>query len=197
MYPIVEHFYTLQGEGYWAGTPAYFIRLGGCDVGCSWCDTRHSWKKEGWPTFSPTDILGWISQTPATHIVLTGGEPTMHPLDPLISELKARGYFLQIETSGAYPPPDLPIDWVTFSPKRFKPPQPTWYHQAHELKVVIHAKSDFAWAETQRNRCKATQAHFLQPDFYNPSALQWIMDYIKLHPSWRLSMQLHRYLAIP
>ncbi|MEN3040095.1 MAG: 7-carboxy-7-deazaguanine synthase QueE [Bacteroidia bacterium] len=196
-YPIVEHFYTLQGEGFWVGTPAYFIRLGGCDVGCSWCDTRHSWRKEGWPSFSPVEIIAWIKQTPATHVVITGGEPTMHPLTPLISALKMQGYFIQMETSGAYPLSGSLPDWITFSPKRFKPPHPAWYDYAQELKVVIHAKSDFVWAETQRSQCKSAQAYFLQPDFYNPAATQWILDYIKENPSWRLSVQWHRYLAIP
>ncbi|MCS7153834.1 MAG: 7-carboxy-7-deazaguanine synthase QueE [Bacteroidia bacterium] len=196
-YPVVEHFYTLQGEGFWAGTPAYFIRLGGCDVGCVWCDTRYSWKKEGWPLFSPEEILSWVRQTPASHVVLTGGEPTMYPLDPLITKLQEEGYFVQIETSGAYPLPSVLPNWITFSPKRFKEPLPAWYAQAHELKIVIHAKSDFRWAELQRSRCEAAQAYFLQPDFYNPSALEWIIEYVKTHPTWRLSMQWHRYLAIP
>lgn len=196
-YPIVEHFYTLQGEGYWAGTPAYFVRLGGCDVGCSWCDTRYSWKKDGWALAVPDEIVSWIKQTPARHVVLTGGEPTMHPLAPLIQTLQKQGFFVQIETSGAYPPPAVLPDWITFSPKRFKPPHSAWYAAASELKVVIHARSDFSWAEKQYDLCRRGIPAFLQPDFYQAQALPWILEYVRQHPHWRLSLQWHRYLAIP
>ncbi|MCS7297278.1 MAG: 7-carboxy-7-deazaguanine synthase QueE [Bacteroidia bacterium] len=196
-YPIVEHFYTIQGEGYWAGTPAYFIRLGGCDVGCSWCDTRYSWRKEGWPTASAEQMKEWICRTPARHVVLTGGEPTMHDLEPLIQTLQGAGYFIQIETSGAYAPPSSRPNWITFSPKRFKSPHPAWYAIADELKVVIHAPSDFQWAETQRLQCQRALPSFLQPDFYQQSAVKWILEYVREHPSWRLSLQWHRYLGIP
>lgn len=197
-YPIVEHFYTLQGEGYWAGQPAYFIRLGGCDVGCAWCDTRHSWPKEGWPTYTPAEILAWIKATPALHVVLTGGEPTLHPLGPLVQMLQKAGYFVQIETSGAYPldPENIP-DWITFSPKRFKPPHPSYYALAHELKIVIHARSDLAWAEAQRKRLERPIPAFLQPEAYQPQSLEWIIDHLRSHPHWRLSVQLHRYLGLP
>lgn len=196
-YPIVEHFYTLQGEGYWAGTPAYFIRLGGCDVGCTWCDTRYSWAKEGWQTATAAEIRAWIAGTPAQHVVITGGEPTLHPLEALIQELHEGGYFTQIETSGAYPAPAILPRWITLSPKRFRPPQPMWYPIASELKVVIHARSDFAWAEAQRKQVSADIPAFLQPDFYQPEAIEWILEYLKAHPTWRLSLQWHRYLAIP
>lgn len=196
-YPIVEHFYTLQGEGYWAGTPAYFVRLGGCDVGCTWCDTRYSWKKDGWQQASIAEILAWVRQMPGHHVVITGGEPAMHPLSPLVQALKDAGFFVQIETSGAYPPPAVLPDWITLSPKRFKPPDPQWYPIASELKVVIHARSDFRWAEQQYALCDRRLPAFLQPDFYQAEALSWIMDYLRQHPHWRLSLQWHRYLAIP
>ncbi|MCX7605838.1 MAG: 7-carboxy-7-deazaguanine synthase QueE [Bacteroidia bacterium] len=197
MYPVVEHFYTLQGEGYWAGQPAYFVRLGGCDVGCSWCDTRYSWPKEGWDLYTPEEIREWITRTPARHVVLTGGEPTMHPLSPLIDTLRQGGLFVQLETSGAYPLPDVLPDWITLSPKRFRPPLPSYYEVARELKVVIHARSDFGWAEQQLAFCPPTVQAYLQPEAYQPETLSWIIAYLKEHPRWRLSLQWHRYLAIP
>ncbi|MCS7189037.1 MAG: 7-carboxy-7-deazaguanine synthase QueE [Bacteroidia bacterium] len=196
-YPIVEHFYSLQGEGYWAGRAAYFIRLGGCDIGCSWCDTQYSWPLEGWKNHTPETILSWIRPTPARHVVITGGEPTLHPLGPLIRALQEEGLFVQLETSGAYPPPEHLPDWITFSPKRFRPPHPAYYEVAHELKVVIHAPSDLQWAETQRNLCKSNPVAFLQPEAYEPNALNWVLPYIQENPIWRLSLQLHRYIGIP
>ncbi|MCX8111879.1 MAG: 7-carboxy-7-deazaguanine synthase QueE [Bacteroidia bacterium] len=197
VYPVVEHFYTLQGEGYWAGKPAYFIRLGGCDVGCTWCDTQYSWRKEGWPKVTPEEILGWVRNTAAVHVVITGGEPTLHCLDALIAAFRSEGYFTQLETSGAYPPPTVLPDWITLSPKRFKLPHSAWYAHARELKVVIHARSDLDWAEAQMRLCRNDVHAFLQPEFYRPEALGWILEYIKLNPHWRLSLQWHRYLGIP
>ncbi|GIV25461.1 MAG: 7-carboxy-7-deazaguanine synthase [Bacteroidia bacterium] len=197
-YPLVESFYTLQGEGFWAGQPAYFLRLGGCDVGCSWCDTQHSWPLQGWPLYTAQELLSCVAATPARHVVITGGEPTLHPLGELIQTLQAAGYFVQLETSGAYPLPELCPDWVTFSPKRFKPPEPLYYERANELKVVIHAPSDLKWAEEQRKRCRPSIPAFLQPDFYRQDqALEWILEHIKAHPWWRLSLQWHRYLNLP
>lgn len=197
VYPIVEHFYSLQGEGFWAGKPAYFLRLGGCDVGCFWCDTRHSWPQTGWPTYTPAEMLAWITQTPTQHVVLTGGEPTLHPLAALIETLRGAGLFVQLETSGAHAPPSVLPDWITFSPKRFRAPDPLYYELAHELKVVIHSRSDLLWAEAQRARCKPNLPAFLQPQAYQPAAIEWILAYLKDNPHWRLSMQWHRYLAIP
>lgn len=197
LYPLVEHFYSVQGEGYWSGQPAYFLRLGGCDVGCSWCDTRYSWPQTGWPAYPAEALVELVRATPARHVVLTGGEPTLHSLEPLIAALQEAGYFVQLETSGAYPPPSVLPNWITFSPKRFKAPYPAWYELAQELKVVIHAPSDLEWAEAQRKRCPSALPAFLQPDYYQPRAIQWILEYIKAHPSWRLSVQVHRYLAIP
>ncbi|MDW8235655.1 MAG: 7-carboxy-7-deazaguanine synthase QueE [Bacteroidia bacterium] len=194
---MVEHFYSLQGEGYWSGKPAYFLRLGGCDVGCSWCDTKYSWAMHGWQDYPIEEILSQVGSVPARHVVLTGGEPTLHSLSPLIETLQQAGYFVQIETSGAYPPPERLPDWITFSPKRFKPPHPAWYAIAHELKVVIHARSDFRWAEKQYALCTGAPVAFLQPDSYRPEAPQWIIEYLRTHPHWRMSLQIHKYLSIP
>lgn len=196
-YPLVEHFYTLQGEGFWAGQPAYFLRLGGCTVGCTWCDTRYSWPLEGWTLHTARELLSWVAATPARHVVLTGGEPTLHPLGRLVETFQAAGYLVQLETSGTCPLPEPCPDWVTFSPKRFKQPLSQYYEHASELKVVIHARSDLKWAEEQREKCPAGVPAFLQPDFYRQEALGWILEYLEAHPHWRLSLQWHRYLNLP
>jgi organic radical activating enzyme len=146
---------------------------------------------------SPEELCEWVAATPARHVVLTGGEPTLHDLGPLIQALKQRGFFVQIETSGAFPLGSVTPDWITFSPKRFHPPHPMYYTQAQEIKVVIHARSDLAWAEAQRAQCASSVPAFLQPEAYQPASLTWILEYIKANPHWRLSMQWHRYLAIP
>lgn len=196
-YPIVEQFLSVQGEGYWVGQPSYFIRLGGCPVGCSWCDTRHSWPLEGWPLYSVEAIVEGVGAHPVHHVVVTGGEPTIHDLAPLISALKAKGYFVQLETAGIGPVPAVRPDWITFSPKRFKEPLAVYYAEANELKVVIHAQSDFRWAEMQRTRFGLEKPAFLQPDAYQPAAVSWILSYLRTHPHWRLSLQMHRILAVP
>ncbi len=196
-YPVVERFYSVQGEGYWVGQPAYFIRLGGCPVGCSWCDTRHSWPYEGWPLYDIPTLVLEAQQRNAKHIVLTGGEPTIHPIGPLIQALQSAGLFVQIETAGIGPPPEPKPNWITFSPKRFMKPQSAYYELCDELKVVIHAPSDFRWAETQKAKITRPIPAFLQPDTYQPNALQWTLSYIQGHPEWRLSLQIHRYLALP
>jgi 7-carboxy-7-deazaguanine synthase len=196
-YPLVEQFYSVQGEGYWVGQPAYFIRLGGCPVECTWCDTRHSWPREGWPLYDIPTLVAQAQARQAKHVVLTGGEPTIHPLGPLIKALKEAGFFVQMETAGIGPVPDPQPDWITFSPKRFMPPQQAYYELCHELKVVIHAPSDLRWAEKQREKITRPVPAFLQPDAYQPAALQWILSYLQTHPEWRLSLQIHRYLALP
>ncbi len=196
-YPIVEHFLSVQGEGYWVGQPAYFIRLGGCPVGCSWCDTRHSWPLAGWPRYSVETILGWVAPHAVRHIVVTGGEPTIHDLSFLVEALQTRGYFVQIETAGIGPLPTVRPDWITFSPKRFKAPLETYYAEADELKVIIHAQSDLRWAEAQCTRFGHQKPAFLQPDSYQPGAVEWILAHLRSHPHWRLSLQIHRILALP
>ena len=196
-YPIVERFYSLQGEGYWVGQPAYFIRLGGCPVGCTWCDTRHSWPQAGWPLYDIATLVAEARERGAQHVVLTGGEPTIHSLGPLIEALQAEGCFVQLETAGIGPVPQPQPDWITFSPKRFMPPREAYYDLCHELKIVIHASSDFRWAEAQRMKVTRSIPAFLQPDAYQPAAMQWVLDYLQKHPQWRLSLQIHRYLALP
>ncbi len=196
-YPIVECFYSLQGEGYWVGQPAYFIRLGGCPVGCIWCDTRHSWPITGWADWNVEALVQDVRSRKAAHIVITGGEPTIHDLGPLVAALQQEGLFVQIETAGIGPIPQPRPDWITFSPKRFQAPHPDYYHACDELKVVIHAQSDFRWAEHQRAKLARQVPAFLQPDTYQAAALDWVITYVKAHPEWRLSLQVHRYLALP
>jgi organic radical activating enzyme len=145
-FPVMEHFYTLQGEGRYTGTAAYFVRLGGCDVGCVWCDVKESWDAAAHPTMTVGEIVAQVNQYPGTLVVITGGEPAMYDLTNLVEALKAAGKYVAIETSGAH---SLigDVDWYTFSPKKFKAPVAEAYKKASELKIVIYHSSDFAWAE--------------------------------------------------
>ncbi len=196
-YPVMEHFYTLQGEGYHQGRAAYFIRLGGCDVGCVWCDVKDSWDADRHPLLKIGDLLAAIEQTPAKLIVITGGEPLMHDLGALTAALKNKGYELNIETSGAYPLSGK-WDWICLSPKKFKAPLPTVMPFANELKVVIFNGSDFDWAEKYKALVSKTCRLYLQPEWDRSAIVTpLIIDYIKEHPEWELSMQLHKYINVP
>ncbi len=195
-YRVMEHFYTLQGEGFWSGTPAYFVRLGGCDVGCFWCDVKESWDKNAFQSFSADTISNWISQTPARRVVITGGEPLLHNLDALCKELTAHNLKIHVETSGTQPVSGR-FDWVTFSPKKFKAALPEWYKLSDELKVIVHNRHDLQWAETHRLQLQREIPCFLQPEWYTPESANWIIDYVRAHPHWRLSLQTHKYLQIP
>ena len=149
--PLVESFYTIQGEGFHSGKPAFFIRLGGCDVGCRWCDSKESWNPDRFPPVSIEKIVREAAETPARSIVITGGEPMNYPLDPLCSLLKEYGLEIFVETSGSSSLSGK-FDWVCLSPKKNKPPKEEFYVVADELKVIIEDSSDFAWAEENRNR---------------------------------------------
>jgi len=196
VYPVMEHFYTLQGEGHWAGTPAYFVRLGGCDVGCTWCDVKESWPKTGHEELSAQAITDIITQTPARRVVITGGEPTLHNLTALTDALHSAGLLVHIETSGTQPLTGS-FDWVTFSPKKFKAPLPEYYAHAHELKIIVHNKHDLLWAEGHAEQVGPLCVHFLQPDWFRPESAAWIIEHAKAHPHWRMSLQTHKYLDIP
>ncbi len=193
----MEHFYTLQGEGRYSGTAAYFIRLGGCDVGCVWCDVKESWDADAHPRMSVEAMVKEASAHPGNLVVITGGEPAMYDLTPLVEELKAAGKYVAIETSGAHPLTGN-VDWYTFSPKKFKEPVAEAYQKASELKVVIYHKSDFAWAEEHARNVSKDCRLYLQPEWSKQERLlPALIEYVKQHPKWTVSLQTHKYLQIP
>jgi 7-carboxy-7-deazaguanine synthase len=195
--PVMEHFYTLQGEGFHQGRAAYFIRLGGCDVGCVWCDVKDSWDQNKHPQLSIESLVATVKGTPAGLVVITGGEPLMHNLDQLTSALKEAGLQTNIETSGAHPLSGT-WDWICLSPKKFKAPLPGILPKANELKVVIFNKSDFGWAEQYAALVSPGCKLYLQPEWDKSAQMTpLIIDYIKAHPQWELSMQLHKYINVP
>jgi 7-carboxy-7-deazaguanine synthase len=196
-YPLMEQFYTIQGEGYHQGRAAYFIRLAGCDVGCVWCDVKESWDKDKHPVTSVEDILLQVTATPTRIVVITGGEPFMYDLNPLIQALQQKGLKVHIETSGAYPISGNP-DWICVSPKKFKAPLDEVMPRADELKVVIFNQSDFAWAEKYEAMVGPSCKLFLQPEWGKAGEMTpFIIDYIKQHPQWEFSLQMHKYIHVP
>ena len=195
--PVMEHFYTLQGEGRHQGRAAYFIRLGGCDVGCVWCDVKDSWDAGKHPLVSIEDLIKTVAKTPAKLVVVTGGEPLMHDLTALTASLKANGFETNIETSGAHPLSGI-WDWICLSPKKFKAPLQDVVPFANELKVVIFNKSDFEWAEKYAAQVAGHCKLYLQPEWDKASIVTpLIIDYIKAHPQWQLSLQIHKYINVP
>jgi 7-carboxy-7-deazaguanine synthase len=195
--PVMEHFYTLQGEGFHQGRAAYFIRLGGCDVGCVWCDVKDSWDASKHPLMSIEQMVSTVKQTPAELVVITGGEPLMHNLDELTSQLKAAGLHTNIETSGAHPLSGH-WDWICLSPKKFKAPLPGILPHANELKVVIFNKSDFDWAEKYAAQVSPSCKLYLQPEWDKANQMTpLIIEYIKANPKWELSLQIHKYINVP
>lgn len=193
----MEEFYTIQGEGAHTGTAAYFIRLAGCDVGCVWCDVKESWHTEGYPRVTHGALARRASQSGAPIAVVTGGEPAMHNLTNLTDALRESGLRTHIETSGAHPLSGS-WHWICLSPKKFKQPLPGIYPMAHELKVVVYNKHDFKWAESHAALVSPGCALYLQPE-WNRSAemLPLIIDYVKAHPQWKISLQTHKYMHIP
>jgi len=203
-YPLMEAFYTIQGEGQFQGYAAYFIRLGGCDVGCHWCDVKDSWDATKHPTTSIDAIVKEAVKYPARIAVITGGEPVMYNLEPLTEALKKEGFRTHIETSGAYKLSGR-WDWVCLSPKKFKEPVDGFYAFVNELKVIIYNKSDFEFAEkyyklvTQNQQPINPKAKFfLQPEWSkHDEMLPLIVEYIKNNPQWGISLQIHKYMNIP
>lgn len=196
-YPLMEHFYTIQGEGYHQGKAAYFLRLAGCDVGCVWCDVKESWDKHAHPTTTIEQMISFVKSTPAELVVITGGEPFMYDLSPLISALKEAGLSINIETSGAYPVSGQP-DWICISPKKFKAPVAENLPLAHELKVVIFHKSDFDWAEKHAASVSPTCKLYLQPEWEKADEMTpLIVEYVKQHPKWAISLQTHKFINVP
>lgn len=195
--PVMEAFYTLQGEGFHQGRAAYFIRLGGCDVGCVWCDVKDSWDASKHPQLSIEQIVGEAKKHPGRLAVITGGEPLMHQLDDLTKSLKDAGFETNIETSGSSTLSGH-WDWICLSPKKFKAPLPEIIPNAHELKVVIFNKHDFEWAETYAAQVNPSCKLYLQPEWDKAEkVLPLIIDYIKTHPQWELSLQTHKYINVP
>jgi len=214
--PVMESFYTIQGEGYYQGSAAYFIRLGGCDVGCVWCDVKDSWDAAKHPQYTVSEIVeeavGSLPLTVYRQLaadnsqrltvdgliaVITGGEPLMHNLDELTAELKAKGFRTNIETSGSSPLSGN-WDWICLSPKKFKAPLPEVVPFANELKIVVFNKHDFEWAETYAAQVLANCKLYLQPEWDKAAIVTpLIVDYIKQNPKWELSLQLHKYINVP
>ena len=196
MLPLMEEFYTIQGEGYHTGTAAYFIRIGGCDVGCHWCDVKESWNAELHPPTS-IDIIVKNASMYSETVVVTGGEPLMWDMSLLTRSLKDFGRKVHIETSGAYPLSGT-WDWICLSPKKNKLPTETVYKAAHELKVIIHNKHDFIFAEEQAELVNDGAILFLQPEWSKKEEMTpLIVDYVMNNPKWRVSLQTHKYLNIP
>jgi organic radical activating enzyme len=193
----MEQFYTIQGEGFNTGRAAYFLRLGGCDVGCVWCDVKESWDADQHPRVAITDMIAAVTAYPSRNVVITGGEPLMHDLTALTSALKEAGCQTWLETSGAYPLTGQ-WDWVCVSPKKFKAPLPEVLQQAHELKVIVFNKSDFMWAEQHAAQVGDNTRLYLQPEWSKaPAMMSLIVDYVKQNPRWQVSLQTHKFLDIP
>lgn len=196
MVPLMEEFYTIQGEGFHTGKAAYFIRIGGCDVGCHWCDVKESWNAELHP---PTDIEQIVAHAKpyADTVVVTGGEPLTWNMGPLCAALKKSGKKLHIETSGAYPLSGE-WDWICLSPKKTKPPLEEFYPEADELKVIIHNHHDFKWAEEHAAKVNPDCQLFLQPEWSKREQMTpFITDYIMANPRWQMSLQTHKYMGLP
>lgn len=195
--PVMEHFNTIQGEGYYQGRAAYFIRLGGCDVGCVWCDVKDSWDASKHPQLTIDEIVKCVTDAKSNLAVITGGEPLMHNLTALTKALHQKNIQTNIETSGAYPLSGE-LDWICVSPKKFKAPLKEVLQKAHELKVVVFNHSDFEWAEQHARQVAADCKLYLQPEWDKSSQmLPLIIDYVKQNSKWRISLQVHKYMNIP
>lgn len=196
MLPLMEEFYTIQGEGFHTGTAAYFIRVGGCDVGCHWCDVKESWNADLHPPTHVDHIVNNAAQHGGT-VVVTGGEPLTWDMGLLTTRLRENGMRVHIETSGAYELSGK-WDWITLSPKKTKLPVPSVYDNAHELKAIIHNKHDFRFAEEQAALVNPDAILFLQPEWSKRDEMTpLIVDYVMHNPKWRISLQTHKYLNIP
>ncbi|MCB9224794.1 MAG: 7-carboxy-7-deazaguanine synthase QueE [Crocinitomicaceae bacterium] len=195
-YPLMEDFYSLQGEGFHSGRAAYFIRLGGCDVGCVWCDVKESWDANAHPNTPVSDIVARVRQSGTDFVVITGGEPAMYDLTDLTKALKEAKMEIAIETSGAYSLSGT-FDWICLSPKKFKMPLEENYALAHELKMIIFNRHDFKWSEELKNKVSKTCKLFLQPEWdKKEEMLPLMVDYVKENTDWKISLQTHKFLGI-
>lgn len=195
--PVMERFYTIQGEGHYTGQAAYFIRLAGCDVGCVWCDVKESWDADAHPVIPIKELVDEALQYPGRIVVITGGEPLMYDCTELTRQLQAAGFRTHIETSGAHPLTGS-WDWICLSPKKFKKALPDVPAHAHELKVIVYNKSDFAWGEEYADLVDPACKLYLQPEWsVQEKVTPLIVDYVKDHPKWQVSLQTHKYLNVP
>ena len=195
--PLVEDFYTIQGEGYHTGKPAYFIRLGGCDIGCSWCDAKYTWNRHLHPLVDTDEIVQRALTYPSRSVVVTGGEPSSYPLNYLCAELKENGIETYVETSGAYPLTGE-WKWICLSPKKQSPPQPEIYNIADELKVIVFDNSDLEWAEETAKLVNSNCRLYLQPEWSRyDKIVSSIVEYVKNNPQWNISLQAHKFMHIP
>ena len=195
--PVMEAFYTLQGEGFHQGKAAYFIRLGGCDVGCIWCDVKESWNAASHPQKRISDLVLEARRHKGRVAVVTGGEPLMHDCTELTHQLQKAGFNVHIETSGSSPLSGE-WDWICLSPKKFKAPLPEVVQAAHELKVVVYHKSDFLWAEKWAAQVSSSCKLYLQPEWQRSAVIvPLLVEYIKEHPHWELSLQIHKFINVP
>jgi organic radical activating enzyme len=195
-YPIMEHFYTIQGEGVHTGKSAYFIRTGGCDVKCWWCDVKDSWDADKHPKLTVSELVQAAKASNPAFVVITGGEPLLYNLNDLIDALHEAKLAVHIETSGSSPLLGNP-DWVTLSPKRFKKPTSEIYESVDELKVVVLTKKDLQWAEEHAALCPPETKLLLQPEWDTPKSIPLIIEYVKNNPHWGISLQTHKFLQIP
>jgi 7-carboxy-7-deazaguanine synthase len=195
--PLMESFHTIQGEGAHSGKAAYFIRLAGCDVGCPWCDVKESWERSAHPIIAIDEIVESAKNSKSRIAVITGGEPLMHNLNDLTSQLKNSAFQTHLETSGAYQLTGK-WDWICLSPKKFKKPLQPSFDQANELKVIVYHKSDFSWAEKMAGEVNERCKLLLQPEWSkSDKMLPQIIDYVKNNPRWEISLQLHKFMNIP
>jgi len=195
--PVMEAFGTVQGEGAFTGQAAWFIRLGGCDVGCTWCDVKESWDAAAHPVRSVDDLVAEALEQPARIAVITGGEPAMHELGPLTHALRAAGFRTHIETSGAHPLSGE-WHWICFSPKKFRAPLPDIYDRADELKVIVYNRHDLDWAGEHAARVRPGCLLYLQPEWdRRDKVMPLVTAHVQAHPEWRISLQTHKYLGIP
>ncbi|MCH8569398.1 MAG: 7-carboxy-7-deazaguanine synthase QueE [Balneolales bacterium] len=196
LYPVMEHFYTIQGEGAHSGRASYFIRTAGCDVKCWWCDVKDSWDANAHPEMKSGLLADLAARSGAPFAVITGGEPLLHDLTALTNSFKRRGLAVHIETSGSSPLSGS-LDWITLSPKRFKKPLDEVFPYVDELKVVVLTKKDLEWAELNASKCPDSTKLMLQPEWETPASVSLIIEYVKANPKWGISLQTHKFLNVP
>jgi len=195
--PLIEEFYTLQGEGFHTGKAAYFIRIGGCDICCSWCDSKISWKTDVHKLVAVSEVAEKAASYPAKAVVVTGGEPSIFELTELCNEMKTRGVSTFLETAGSYQITGE-WDWICLSPKKQKPPVDSSYTKAHELKVIVYSNDDFLWAEQCAAKVLKHCKLYLQPEWSRyKKMIPEIVEYIKQNPQWCISLQAHKFMKIP